>query len=172
MIRTGRLTLVDASGHRHVFEGAPGPTATMRLHDRALHWKLVARPYLYLPEAYMDGTLTVEEGSLYDLLDLFAINTEAGDSIPLFRLANRLPLLLRRFHQHNPVGRAQRNVAHHYDLSDQLYDLFLDHDRQYSCAYFLSPNDDIDTAQLNKRRHIASKLLLKPGHKVLDIGSG
>ncbi|HVC53623.1 MAG TPA: cyclopropane-fatty-acyl-phospholipid synthase family protein [Stellaceae bacterium] len=172
MIRVGQLTLVDASGRRHVFEGAPGPTATMRLHDRALHWKLVVRPYLFLPEAYMDGALTVEEGSLYDLLDLFAINTETADSIPLFSLANRLALLLRRLHQRNPVARSQRNVAHHYDLSDQLYALFLDRDRQYSCAYFLSPDDDIDTAQINKLRHIASKLLLRPGHKVLDIGSG
>jgi len=144
----------------------------MRLHDRALHWKLVVRPYLFLPEAYMDGALTVEEGSLYDLLDLFAINTETADSIPLFSLANRLALLLRRLHQRNPVARSQRNVAHHYDLSDQLYALFLDRDRQYSCAYFLSPDDDIDTAQINKLRHIASKLLLRPGHKVLDIGSG
>jgi cyclopropane-fatty-acyl-phospholipid synthase len=172
MIRVGQLTLVDASGRRHVFEGAPGPTATMRLRDRALHWKLVVRPYLFLPEAYMDGALTVEEGSLYDLLDLFAINTEAADSIPLFHLANRMALLLRRLHQHNPIARSQRNVARHYDLSDQLYALFLDRDRQYSCAYFLSPDDDIDTAQINKLRHIASKLLLRPGHKVLDIGSG
>ncbi len=79
---------------------------------------------------------------------------------------------MRRVHQYNPVPRSRRNVAHHYDLSDQLYELFLDRDRQYSCAYFRSPNDDIDTAQQNKKRHIAAKLLLRPGTRVLDIGSG
>ncbi len=81
-------------------------------------------------------------------------------------------MVLRRLHQYNPAPRAQRNVAHHYDLSDQLYELFLDRDRQYSCAYFLSPDDDIETAQLNKRRHIAAKLMLRPGQRVLDIGCG
>ncbi len=172
VIRFGRLEIVDAAGRRYVFEGAAGPIAAIRFHDRALHRRLLLRPYLYLPEAYMDGTLTIEEGTLYDLFDLFAINGEITDATPLFRFGQRLSLILRRLHQHNPVARSRRNAAHHYDLSDQLYELFLDRDRQYSCAYFLSPDDDIDTAQLNKRRHLASKLLLRPGQKVLDIGSG
>ncbi len=172
VIRFGRLEIVDAAGRRYVFEGAAGPSAAIRFHDRALHRRLLLRPYLYLPEAYMDGTLTIEEGTLYDLFDLFAINGEITDATPLFRFGQRLSLILRRLHQHNPVARSRRNAAHHYDLSDQLYELFLDRDRQYSCAYFLSPDDDIDTAQLNKRRHLASKLLLRPGQKVLDIGSG
>jgi cyclopropane-fatty-acyl-phospholipid synthase len=89
-----------------------------------------------------------------------------------WRAINRLGFLTRRLHQYNPIRRSRRNVAHHYDLSDELYDLFLDHDRQYSCAYFFDADDDIDTAQLNKRRHIAAKLLLRPGMKVLDIGCG
>ncbi len=172
VIRFGRLEIVDAAGRRYVFEGAAGPIAAIRFHDRALHRRLLLRPYLYLPEAYMDGTLTIEEGTLYDLFDLFAINGEITDATPLFRFGQRLSLILRRLHQHNPVARSRRNAAHHYDLSDQLYELFLDRDRQYSCAYFLSPDDDIDSAQLNKRRHLASKLLLRPGQKVLDIGSG
>jgi len=173
IVRIGRLGLIDASGRRHDFGGAtPGPAATMRLHDKTLHWKLGVRPYLYLPEAYMDGTLTVEEGTLHDLLDLFAINGKFVDSLPVVRFNQCVQRFLRGLHQYNPAPRAQRNVAHHYDLSDQLYELFLDRDRQYSCAYFLSPDDDIDTAQLNKRRHIASKLLLRPGQKVLDIGCG
>jgi cyclopropane-fatty-acyl-phospholipid synthase len=79
---------------------------------------------------------------------------------------------LRRINQYNPVSRARRNAAHHYDLSDQLYDLFLDQDRQYSCAYFSDRSDSLDTAQLNKKRHIAAKLLIRPGQSVLDIGSG
>jgi cyclopropane-fatty-acyl-phospholipid synthase len=88
------------------------------------------------------------------------------------RIGDAADRAVRRLHQYNPVRRARRNVAHHYDLSDQLYELFLDRDRQYSCAYFRSREDDLDTAQENKKRHIATKLLLRPGQKVLDIGSG
>ncbi|HEX3881806.1 MAG TPA: cyclopropane-fatty-acyl-phospholipid synthase family protein [Stellaceae bacterium] len=173
IVQIGRLGLIDAGGRRQDFGGAtPGPAATMRLHEKALDWKLSTRPYLYLPEAYMNGTLTIEEGTLYDLLDLFAINTKFVDALPVVRFAEAVQRVLRGLHQYNPAPRAQRNVAHHYDLSDRLYDLFLDRDRQYSCAYFLSQDDDIDTAQLNKRRHIAAKLLLRPGQKVLDIGCG
>jgi cyclopropane-fatty-acyl-phospholipid synthase len=173
LITIGRLHLVDAAGRTHVFAGtAAGPEVAIRLSDPALHKKLVLRPRLYLPEAYMDGALTIEEGSLYDLIDLLAANLEALPDGALARLLGGLITPLRRFHQYNPVMRARRNAAHHYDLSDQLYALFLDQDRQYSCAYFRDPENDIDTAQLDKRRHIAAKLLLRPGHKVLDIGSG
>src|SRR5436305_11747269 len=90
----------------------------------------------------------------------------------LMRLGDTAGRLLRYIHQYNPVQRSRRNVAHHYDLSDQLYELFLDRDRQYSCAYFQAPDDDLETAQLNKKRHIAAKLLLRPGQKGLDTGSG
>jgi len=172
VIRIGRLAIIDAAGRRHVFEGLPGPSATVRLRDPALSWKLLVRPRLYVPEAYMNGVLTVEEGTLYDLLDLLALNEEAPARGLLFRLEAGAARLVRRLHQHNPIARSRRNAAHHYDLSDQLYELFLDRDRQYSCAYFRNPGDDLETAQLNKRRHIAAKLLLRPGHRVLDIGSG
>ena len=172
VIRLGRLSVIDASGKRHLFEGSPGPSATIRLHDPALHWKLPLKPRLFVPEAYMDGTLTVEEGSLYDFIDVLVSNDAAQPVAPIMRLSNAAGRLVRRIHQYNPVPRARRNVAHHYDLSDQLYDLFLDRDRQYSCAYFGTPQDDLDTAQENKKRHIAAKLLLCPGQKVLDIGSG
>ncbi len=169
----GRLTVIDAAGHRHVLEGSPGPSATVRLHDPALHWKLLLKPRLFVGEAYMAGTLTIEEGSsLYDFIDLMVSNDVAQpNALPLW-LGQAAGRLVRRLHQYNPVPRARRNVAHHYDLSDQLYELFLDRDRQYSCAYFGSPEDDLDTAQENKKRHIAAKLLLRPGLKVLDIGSG
>ena len=171
-IRVGRLTVIDAAGKRHLFEGSPGPSACVRLRDPALHWRLLLRPRLFVPEAYMAGTLTIEEGSLYDFIDVMTANdVNLPNTLPL-RLAQGAAHSLRRLHQYNPVRRARRNVAHHYDLSDQLYELFLDSDRQYSCAYFVSPSDDIETAQLNKRRHLASKLLLKPGQRVLDIGSG
>jgi cyclopropane-fatty-acyl-phospholipid synthase len=170
-IRIGRLSVVDASGRRHVFEGSAGPAATVRLHDRALHWKLLLKPRLLIPEAYVAGALTVEEGSsLYDFIDVLVANDAAQpNALWLGQAAGRL---VRRLHQYNPVPRARRNVAHHYDLSDQLYELFLDRDRQYSCAYFGSPEDDLDTAQESKKRHIAAKLLLRPGLRVLDVGSG
>jgi cyclopropane-fatty-acyl-phospholipid synthase len=172
LITIGRLRVVDVGGGVHDFAGLPGPNATIRLHDRALRWKLLVRPRLYLPEAYMDGTLTIEEGNLYDLIDLFAANIEALPRGVLERVLNGSVTMLRRLHQHNPASRARRNAAHHYDLSDRLYELFLDRDRQYSCGYFRTGDEDIDTAQLDKKRHIASKLLLRPGMKVLDIGSG
>jgi cyclopropane-fatty-acyl-phospholipid synthase len=172
IITIGRLRVRDAGGRFHTFDGSPGASVTIRLHDPALHWKLLVRPRLYLGEAFMDGTLTVEEGSLYDLIDLLAVNLEAMPEGLLARLLNGSVTLLRRVHQYNPLPRARQNAAHHYDLSDQLYDLFLDKDRQYSCAYFYDGGNDLDVAQLNKKQHIAAKLLVRPGQRVLDIGSG
>jgi cyclopropane-fatty-acyl-phospholipid synthase len=172
IITIGRLRLVDAGGALHTFNGSPGRSVTIRLHDPALHWKLVAKPRLYLGEAFVDETLTIEEGSLYDLIDLLAVNLEAMPEGILARRLNGSVTLLRRVHQYNPLPRARRNAAHHYDLSDQLYELFLDQDRQYSCAYFKDSTDDLDTAQINKKQHIAAKLLIRPGQRVLDIGSG
>ena len=172
MITKGRLRIVDAGGIEHDFAGAPGPSAAIRLGDPSLHWKLLVRPRLYLPEAVVDGTLTIEEGSLYQLIDLLQLNIEAMPEGALSRFLNGSFTLLRRIHQYNPLRRARRNVAHHYDLSDQLYELFLDQDRQYSCAYFRGEEDDLDRAQLDKKRHIAAKLMIRPGQRVLDIGCG
>ena len=172
IIRVGTLTVIDAHGKAHRFEGAEGPAVTVRLHDRSLHWKLFFDPRLFAGEAFTDGGLTVENGSVYDFLDLVGMNMASVET----PLAQRIALwgyrMARRLHQHNPARRARQNVAHHYDLSGQLYDLFLDADKQYSCAYFTGDNDSLDTAQADKKRHIAAKLLLEPGHKVLDIGSG
>jgi cyclopropane-fatty-acyl-phospholipid synthase len=172
LITIGRLRVVDARGRSHVFEGSSGASVAIRLHAPALHWKLLVRPRLYLPEAYVDGTLTIEDGSLYDLIDLLAANIEVLPKGLLGRLLNGYLAPLRRLYQYNPVSRARQNVAHHYDLSDPLYELFLDRDLQYSCAYFYDSSDDLDTAQLNKKRHIAAKLMIRPGQRVLDIGAG
>jgi cyclopropane-fatty-acyl-phospholipid synthase len=170
----GTLTVIDADGHRHVFSGAaPGPSVTVRLKDRSLHHKLLLHPKLALGEAYMEGTLTLEEGgSLYELLDLAGHNMAAVEIHPLQALQQRLARVLRFLHTYNPAHRSRQNVAHHYDLSDTLYDLFLDKDRQYSCAYFSDPEGGLETAQQNKKLHLAAKLLLRPGQKLLDIGSG
>ncbi len=172
-IKTGDLTLIDATGRTHRFGTAQqAPVVTVRLHDAALHRKLITNPELHAGEAYMDGSLTIEQGSLFDLLKLFGINQEQAPPLPGRRLARALMPILRRAQQYNPIGRAKRNVAHHYDLSGELYDLFLDADRQYSCAYFTRPEDTLEQAQEDKKRHIAAKLRLEPGMRVLDIGCG
>ncbi|MFO1113293.1 MAG: cyclopropane-fatty-acyl-phospholipid synthase family protein [Rhodospirillales bacterium] len=172
VIRLGRLTVIDAVGLAHSFGPGGSPVVTIRLHDPALHWKLFFRPELYAGEAYTDGTLTIEDASLYDFLDLMGRNFAAAEGDPLSRTAHRIDRLFRRLQQANPVGQARQNVAHHYDLCGELYDLFLDEDRQYSCAYFPRPDLSLDEAQRAKRRHVAAKLRLQPGMRVLDIGSG
>ena len=172
VIQLGQLSVIDADGRTHRFGPGGEPAVTVRLHDRALHWKLFIRPELYAGEAYMDGTLTIEDASLYDFLDLVGRSFMAIGGDPLSRGISRVDPLFRWLQQFNPARRARRNAAHHYDLSGALYDLFLDSDRQYSCAYFLRAVDSIDEAQQQKLRHLAAKLLLKPGMKVLDIGSG
>ena len=170
MIREGSLRLVDARGRIHRIGDDSRPVCTVRLHDRLLDYKLALNPALLVPEAYMDGTLTVEDGTFYDLIDIAARNYQHLESHPLVSFVRGLDLT--RFGHRNGFGKARRNVAHHYDLSDDLYALFLDSDRQYSCAYFTDGADDLESAQLAKKRHLASKLLLRPGQKVLDIGSG
>jgi cyclopropane-fatty-acyl-phospholipid synthase len=172
VIRWGRLTVVDAHGRRFNVAAQEGPHVTIRLHDKALHRRLALNPDLHIGEAYMDGTLTVEEGSLYDFLDICASNAPHATDNPLGHGIGAIDRLLRRLHQYNPVARARANAAHHYDLSGELYELFLDTDRQYSCAYFTHRHDDLEQAQADKKRHIAAKLLLRPGQRILDIGSG
>jgi cyclopropane-fatty-acyl-phospholipid synthase len=173
-VRTGTLRVIDADGKPHIFAGAPGgPDVTMRLTDRTLYRKLFFNPELNAGEAYMDGRLTFENGStLRDFLTLFSINRLSLGAHPMQKVLRRVSLGLKRFQQANPVGKAQKNVAHHYDLGNAFYKLFLDEGMQYSCAYFLDDNDTLEQAQQNKLRLIASKLVLKPGLKVLDIGSG
>ncbi|MFQ5467636.1 MAG: class I SAM-dependent methyltransferase [Kiloniellaceae bacterium] len=173
LIQQGELTLIDATGRTHRF-GTPesGPRATMRLHDRRLHYRLLINPRLYLGEAYMDGTLTVESGSLYELLDLVGRNAGERTVGRWDALLLRARRLWRGLEQANPLGRAQKNVAHHYDLSGELYDLFLDSDRQYSCGYFADGGTTLEAAQEAKKHHIAAKLRLAPDQHVLDIGCG
>ncbi len=172
-IQTGTLRLIDANGKLHVFKGKPGKVVTMRLHDKELHNRIFFKPEMAVGEGYMDGKITFEEGStLYDFLYLFSTNRLSLGSYPLQSVVRGASKKLRGLQQYNPVGKAQQNVAHHYDLSRELYELFLDKDMQYSCAYFTSPDDTLEQAQENKRIHLASKLVLKPGQKVLDIGCG
>jgi cyclopropane-fatty-acyl-phospholipid synthase len=171
-VRVGTLKVVDADGGVHVFAGAPGPEATMVLTDRTLYRKLFFNPELHAGEAYMDGRLRFEDSTLRDFLALFSRNRLALGSYPLHKALRRISRGLKRFQQANPLGQAQKNVAHHYDLGNAFYRLFLDEGMQYSCAYFLDDRETLEQAQMNKLRLIAAKLDLKPGLRILDIGSG
>jgi cyclopropane-fatty-acyl-phospholipid synthase len=170
IVRTGSLRLIDGAGRMHEYGDGTPPHCTVRLGARRLDYTLALNPELSIGEAYMDGLLTIEEGTLFDLLEIAAKNYSNFERKVWFALLSRV---MRRLKQCNPISRARANVAHHYDLSDQLYDLFLDKDRQYSCAYFTSKDDSLEMAQENKKRRIAAKLLLdRPHLKILDIGSG
>ena len=173
LIRNGNLRVLDWKNRPTIYGDGTGARVTIRIHDAATARRLALNPQLEVGEAYMDGRLTIEEGSLYDFLDLGLKNIGLRPfKYPLSGVTERLRNWIRRLRQFNPAGRSKANVAHHYDLSDTLYDLFLDADRQYSCAYVMSPDDTLETAQAQKKRHIAAKLLIEKGHRVLDIGSG
>ncbi|MDD5586343.1 MAG: cyclopropane-fatty-acyl-phospholipid synthase [Alphaproteobacteria bacterium] len=173
MIRKGTLRMTTAGGKTFTFGDGGLPRAGIRLHNRILEWTMALYPQLKAGEAYMDGQLTMEDGTLQDFLALVMINHAHLESQPLYRWIDRLLCRSRRLKQFNPLRLARRNVAYHYDLSPKLYDLFLDSDRQYSCGYFRHPLVGLEEAQLDKKRHIAAKLLLnKAALKVLDIGSG
>jgi cyclopropane-fatty-acyl-phospholipid synthase len=173
-IRRGRMVLIESNGRTSKFgEAGDGPALTLRVHDRKTMWHLSTHPNLALGEAYMNGTLTVENGTIRDVIGLIFDNmSDASVDLPEQTIERPFRPLLRRLHQFNPMTRSRRNVSHHYDLSRRLYELFLDADEQYSCAYFTDPNMTLEEAQIAKKRHIAAKLVLKPGMKVLDIGSG
>jgi cyclopropane-fatty-acyl-phospholipid synthase len=172
-IRRGRMHLIEPDGRTtHLGQPGNGPALTIRIKDRATMRRLSWNPELTFGEAYMDGGMTVENGSIRDVIALIFDNMSDGPRIPQARLAKPFRPLIRRIHQYNPAARSERNVAHHYDLSRRLYELFLDEDEQYSCAYFTEPDMTLEDAQKAKKRHIAGKLLLEPGMRVLDIGSG
>ena len=172
IIRTGTLEVVDAEGHVHRYAGTAEPFVRVKLHDPSLYTALVWSPDLKAGEAYMDGTLTIEQGTLRDFLTLFAINRGGSRKLPIQKPLRRLAKRMKSLWQRNTLSQSERNEAHHYDLSNELYSLFLDSGMNYSCAYFRSPSDTIEEAQQNKLRHIAAKLDLKPGQRVLDIGCG
>ncbi len=171
-VKVGRLTVIDADGSTHVFAGAPGPEVTMRLTDPTLYRKLFFNPELHAGEAYMDGRMSFPGSSLRAFLTLFSVNRLSLGNQPVQRILRRASRGLKRFQQSNPVGKAQQNVAHHYDLGNAFYKLFLDRDMFYSCAYFRDERETLEEAQRNKCRLIAAKLNLKPGLRVLDIGCG
>ncbi|MGQ0742141.1 MAG: class I SAM-dependent methyltransferase [Alphaproteobacteria bacterium] len=172
LVKSGTLKVVWPDGHFETF-GSGAPSAAIRLHGRFTPFRLGLKPDLAFGEAYMNGRLTVEEGDIGTVFEVLMSGIR-NYRAPIFVLAARtLRFARRRLSQFNPRGRARRNARHHYDLSGELYSLFLDSDRQYSCAYFREGGENIELAQIAKKRHIAAKLHLnRPGLKVLDIGSG
>ncbi len=168
----GNLAVTMPDGETCVYGDGTGPKVGFSVHDTATALHLALDPDRHFGEAYMDGTIEVTHGTIHDVLTLIFQNSDAAAS----QLSVDVPYAIRRrikhLQQSNPIGKARENVAHHYDLSGVLYDLFLDKDRQYSCAYYEHPGQRLEAAQLAKKRHIAAKLMIEPGMKVLDIGSG
>jgi len=173
LLKTGSITIVSPDGSRETHGPGGGKALTIRIADRKVPFELVRNPRLGLGETYMDGRLTIEDGTILDLVEMITSSNrweDGGEGRKLFGKGRwkQLKKLVRR----NDPRRARRNVAHHYDIGNDLYRLFLDEDLQYSCAYFTNPANSLEQAQADKKAHIAAKLSLQPGQKVLDIGCG
>ncbi|SNT18715.1 SAM-dependent methyltransferase [Antarctobacter heliothermus] len=172
MVRHGHLTVTLPSGRTEVVGSGQGDSLQLTLTGDGTIRRLLQRPGLALGECYTDGTLQIEGDDLPGLLNLLAVNQSFAEMPLWYRVPRSIQGALRGFLQRNTPFSARRNVAHHYDLSDDLYRLFLDADMQYSCAYFTRPDMTLEEAQAAKKAHIARKLLIEPGMKVLDIGCG
>ena len=165
--------LVDAYSKKHTIGSPKNKNPILvKILDKKLHYKLLFRPDLYFGEAYSDGSIIIENGSLTDFLDIALMNLGRGELNFFSKLVNKINGSYRYLTNFNFIKKSKMNVAHHYDLSDNLYSLFLDPKKQYSCGYFESENDTLETAQNNKIRHIIKKLNIQPNQKVLDIGCG
>jgi cyclopropane-fatty-acyl-phospholipid synthase len=173
LIRQGSLRISIGKGRSFSVGDGSGETIAVAIDKPSTLLSILINPELKLGECYMEGTMRVEQGSIADLLELVLSQAPHQTPLALTALINAYHFVIRRIEQFNPRGRARRNVAHHYDLDGRLYSLFLDSDRQYSCAYFERSDMSLDDAQLAKKRHLAAKLLInRPGLSVLDIGSG
>ena len=173
LIKKDGFIIVDYNSNRYVI-GKPLKKNPIELEilDKSLHKKLLLHPDLYFGEAYTDGTLRIKNGSLSEFLEIAFKNIGRSEINLYGKTFNKLKGTLRYFTNFNKILKSKKNVAHHYDISEKLYDLFLDKKRQYSCAYFKNESDSLETAQENKINHIIKKLNIKPNQKVLDIGSG
>jgi cyclopropane-fatty-acyl-phospholipid synthase len=173
LLRTGSITLLTPGKPPQTLGPGGGKHLTIRFTDNRVGFDIARNPRLGLGEAYMDGRFIVEDGTILDLMELITGQNRWEDKGARRNLfgKGRLGAVKRAFQRNRPT-RSRRNVAHHYDLNDELYDTFLDADRQYSCAYYTDPSNSLEQAQADKKAHIAAKLYLKPGQRVLDIGCG
>jgi len=173
LIKKDGFVIIDANNKKYVI-GKPikENPIILRLLDKKLNYKLIFSPDLYFGEAYTNGSLKIENGNLTEFLDIVFKNFGRGEINNFSYILNKIRGTYRFLTNFNLISKSKKNVAHHYDISEKLYDLFLDEKRQYSCAYFKNDNDSLETAQNNKIQHIIKKLNLSPNQKVLDIGSG
>ena len=171
--KTDGFLLIDAYSKKYII-GSPKNKnpITLKILNKKLHYKLLFRPDLYFGEAYSDGDIVIENGTLTDFLDLALMNIGRKEINFFSQFINKLSGSYRYLTNFNFIKKSKMNVSHHYDLSDELYDLFLDPKKQYSCAYFKNENDTLEDAQNNKIQHIIKKLNIQPNQKILDIGCG
>ena len=172
LLTNGSITLITPGKAPRTYGAGGGKHLTVRFTDRKVGFDIVKNPRLGVGEAYMDERLIVEDGTILDLLQLVVGANRWEDKGEGRRALSKGKNPLVKFLKRNNLRRARRNVAHHYDLKDELYELFLDEDKQYSCAYFIDPANSLEQAQADKKAHIAAKLALHPGQRVLDIGCG
>ncbi|SEF55666.1 SAM-dependent methyltransferase [Bosea lathyri] len=172
LVKEPRIDVIFPDGSLQSVGSGDAPALRMRIVDRPTELKLALNPELALGEAVMDGRVVVERGSLYDLLDLLISSAHRQQPSAWVHTLSGLRTAVRRFKQHNTLAWSQRNVAHHYDLKSDFFRLFLDDDMQYSCAFFPHPDTTLEEAQQIKKRRLVAKLAIKPGQRVLDIGSG
>ena len=172
VVQVGSLTLIGPDGTSETFGGTtPGPSVTIRINDPTLDRKLLLNPELRFAEAYMDGGLDVAPEDLREFLRVFKLNKAHLNRYPSQAIFRRAARVVKRIVRNTPL-RAGHNARAHYDLGNDLYRLFLDADMQYSCAYYPNGDETLEQAQLAKKRHIAAKLMLRPGQRVLEIGCG
>ncbi len=173
LIKKDGFVLIDANKNKYTIGKPLKPNPIiLKIQDKKLHYKLLLHPDLYFGEAYTNGSIVIENGSLTEFLEIALENIGRGEINFYSRALNQIKGFYRTFTNFNLIKKSKKNVAHHYDISEKLYDFFLDKKRQYSCAYFKNENDTLEQAQENKINHIIKKLNLKPNQRVLDIGSG
>ncbi|MBB5573919.1 MULTISPECIES: SAM-dependent methyltransferase [Rhizobium] len=172
IVTRGSLTVTTAAGRVLTFGDGAGQPVHVRFADTRAEWAFLVDADLRLGELYMDGRFLVEQGSLYDFVAMMLREAQNSTHPLIARVIDHIRTRLRIFRHRNLPGRSKTNVAHHYDLDGRLYELFLDPDRQYSCAYFEHPDQSLEEAQLAKKRHLAAKLSIEPDNSILDIGCG
>jgi cyclopropane-fatty-acyl-phospholipid synthase len=172
VICQGSIRVIDHAGRRKDYGDGSPPAAVLRFTDKATEFRCFLAPHYHLLEAYTEGTLVIEDGSFHAFLDVCTANIARQGWSPLTRIHRALGRTFLMWEAYNPIHLSHQRIAHHYDLKEELFRLFLDEDMQYSCGYFPTPDTPLEAAQSAKKRHIAAKLDLRDGQRVLDIGCG